>query len=256
MFLESDFDKLHQIMEESPEKRALLERLLESHQMTISAISHEIRNPLTLIYSTLQLISSQHPETASFKYWGQLMKDVEYTNLLLEELSIYNNSDRLTLTPTDTVSFFKTTALSFAASIADTEIEFTSRVPDSLPEINCDSIKLRQVVLNLLRNAQDGVLACEEYHRKDSCRKILLEVYSLTDESEQTSSVCVKISDNGCGIPSEHLQDIFEPFTTYKTGGTGLGLAIASRITRAHKGSLTVTSSPSEQTVFTLTLPV
>lgn len=251
MFLESDFDKLQQIMEESPEKRELLERLLESHQMTISAISHEIRNPLTLIYSTLQLISSQHPETSSFKYWKQLIKDVEYTNLLLEELSIYNNSDRLSLTPTDTASFFKTTALSFAASITDTDIEFTSRISEELPEINCDSIKLRQVVLNLLRNAQDGVLACEELQRK-----ILLDVQPLTDDSGQTFSVYVKISDNGCGIPQEHLEDIFEPFTTYKTGGTGLGLAIASRITRAHKGSLTVTSSPGDLTVFTLSLPV
>ena len=251
MFLESDFDKLQQIMEESPEKRELLERLLESHQMTISAISHEIRNPLTLIYSTLQLISSQHPETSSFKYWKQLIKDVEYTNLLLEELSIYNNSDRLALTPTDTASFFKTTALSFAASITDTDIEFTSRISEELPEINCDSIKLRQVVLNLLRNAQDGVLACEELQRK-----ILLDVQPLTDDSGQTFSVCVKISDKGCGIPQEHLEDIFEPFTTYKTGGTGLGLAIASRITRAHKGSLTVTSSPGDLTVFTLSLPV
>lgn len=61
MFSETDFDKLQQIMEESPEKREILQRLLDSHQMTISAISHEIRNPLTLIYSTLQLISSQHP---------------------------------------------------------------------------------------------------------------------------------------------------------------------------------------------------
>ncbi len=98
MFSETDFDKLQQIMEESPERKELLQRLLESHQMTISAISHEIRNPLTLIYSTLQLIASQHPETASFKYWNQLMEDVKYTNLLLEELSVYNNSDRLSLT--------------------------------------------------------------------------------------------------------------------------------------------------------------
>ena len=115
MFSETDFDKLQQIMEESPERKELLQRLLESHQMTISAISHEIRNPLTLIYSTLQLIASQHPETASFKYWNQLMEDVKYTNLLLEELSVYNNSDRLSLTQTNTVSFFRTVSLSFAA---------------------------------------------------------------------------------------------------------------------------------------------
>lgn len=251
MFSETDFDKLQQIMEESPEKRELLQRLLDSHQMTISAISHEIRNPLTLIYSTLQLIISQHPETSTFKYWHQLMKDVEYTNLLLEELSAYNNSDRLNLTTTDTASFFRTASLSFAASIADTDIDFSSRIPDKLSDIKCDTIKLRQVLFNLLHNAQDGVLSCE-----NTVRKIYLEVYELPNDNRKKSFVCVKISDNGCGIPAEQLEHIFEPFTTYKKGGTGLGLAIASRIAKAHKGSLTVTSVPNRLTTFTLTLPI
>ena len=65
MFTESDYEKLHQIMAESPEKEELLTRLLHSHHMDISTISHEIRNPLTLIYSTLQMIiqsgSSEYP---------------------------------------------------------------------------------------------------------------------------------------------------------------------------------------------------
>lgn len=251
MFSESDYDKLQQIMEESPEKKELLQRLLESHQMTISAISHEIRNPLTLIYSTLQLISSQHAEVSSFKYWKQLMKDVEYTNLLLEELSVYNNSERLNLAPTDAASFFKTAALSFAASIADTDIEFTSQIPDTLPVICCDAVKLRQVLLNLLQNAKDGVLS-----GSNALQQIRLDVCRTTESAEHPASICARISDNGCGILPEYLEHIFEPFATYKTGGTGLGLAIASRIARAHKGSLTVVSVPDKQTVFTLTLPV
>lgn len=250
MFSESDFDKLQQIMEESPEKKELLQRLLESHQMTISAVSHEIRNPLTLIYSTLQLIASQHPETASFKYWEQLMEDVRYTNLLLEELSVYNNGGQLNLARTDTVSFLRTASVSFAASIADSGIEFTSRIPEHLPDINCDTIKLRQVLLNILRNARDGVLLHEH-----SAHKICLDV-SAAEDIHQNRYICTKISDNGCGIPPENLEHIFEPFTTYKTGGTGLGLAIASRITRAHGGSLSVTSVPNDLTTFTLTLPV
>ena len=53
MFTESDYEKLHQIMAESPEKEELLTRLLHSHRMDISTISHEIRNPLTLIYLSL-----------------------------------------------------------------------------------------------------------------------------------------------------------------------------------------------------------
>lgn len=250
MFSESDFDKLQQIMEENPEGKELLQRLLESHQMTISAISHEIRNPLTLIYSTLQLIASQHPETSSFKYWKQLMEDVEYTNLLLEELSVYNNSSQLSLAKKDTVSFFKTTSLSFAASITETDIEFVSRIAEYLPDINCDVVKLRQVLLNLLNNAKDGVLI-----RKHAEPKICLDVY-LSEDTHQPPYLCAKISDNGCGILPENLDSIFEPFVTYKAGGTGLGLAIANRIARAHNGSLSVTSVPNDLTTFTLTLPI
>ena len=66
MFTESDYEKLHQIMAESPEKEELLTRLLHSHRMDISTISHEIRNPLTLIqYLTddrsIQSGSSEYP---------------------------------------------------------------------------------------------------------------------------------------------------------------------------------------------------
>ena len=56
MFQATDYDKLQQIMEESSEKKELLTRLLESQRMQISTISHEIRNPLSLVYSSLQLI--------------------------------------------------------------------------------------------------------------------------------------------------------------------------------------------------------
>ena len=56
MLSSTDHDKLQQIMQENPENEALINRLLTSHQMEISTISHEIRNPLTLVYSTLQLI--------------------------------------------------------------------------------------------------------------------------------------------------------------------------------------------------------
>lgn len=260
MFSETDYDKLQQIMDESPENAELLTRLLDTHQMTLRTISHEIRNPLTLVYSTLQLISSQHPEVATFKYWDQLMQDVEYIKLLLEELSSYNNSSKLNATLVDSDTFFKTVSLSFAAAITDTKIEFVSRISPELPHVTCDSLKIRQVVLNLLGNAKDAVLS-----GKSPCPKISMEVfpiYSLSSGTERDSRhkdythIMVKISDNGCGILPEQMEHIFDPFVTYKSGGTGLGLAIANRIALAHGGSLTVSSSPESLTVFTLTLPV
>ena len=95
MFTESDYEKLHQIMAESPEKEELLTRLLHSHRMDISTISHEIRNPLTLIYSTLQMIEASNPEVLNIRHWSDLHSDIEYMKQLLEELSAYNNGQRL-----------------------------------------------------------------------------------------------------------------------------------------------------------------
>ena len=66
-FTANDYEKLHQLMNSSPEIRELLQKLLDSQQYTISKISHEVRNPLTLIYSTFQLIESSHPETREFQ---------------------------------------------------------------------------------------------------------------------------------------------------------------------------------------------
>ena len=157
MLSSTDHDKLQQIIQEHPETEELFTRMFKSHQMDISTISHEIRNPLTLVYSTLQLIESQHPEVLEFAHWSELHQDIEYMKLLLEDLSSYNNGERLDLAPLSTGSFFRRIALSFASSIIDTDIEFTSYIPEDLPVLSADSVKLRQALLNLLRNAADAV---------------------------------------------------------------------------------------------------
>lgn len=245
MFTQADYNQLQQIMEESPEKKELLTRLLTAHRMEISTLSHEIRNPLTLIYSTLQLIEAQHPEVRSYKHWNTLHQDIEYVKQLLEELSSYNNSGRLSLSCLNTVDFLKTLVLSFAASIADTGIEFTSQIDSSLPDISADPLRLKELLLNLLRNAQDS--ACGSAEK--------LPVVSLHAFSEE-NYIHIAVTDNGSGIQPADMENIFEPFITHKKDGTGLGLPIARRIAHAHGGTLTAASDPDTATTFTLTLPI
>ena len=243
MLSSTDHDKLQQIMQENPENEALINRLLTSHQMEISTISHEIRNPLTLVYSTLQLIESQHPEVLTFSHWAELHQDIEYMTFLLEDLSSYNNGERLELTPVSASTYFRRIALSFAASIVDTDIEFVSRIPEDLPEISADPVKLRQAVLNLLRNA------CDALNKKapDSQKPVI--TFSVTFH---TDSLHIGVSDKGL----EDQKTIFEPFVTHKPDGTGLGLAITRRIIQAHHGTVTLNSVLHNGTTFTLTLPV
>lgn len=248
MFTESDYDKLRAVMAESPEKKELLTRLLESHRMDISTISHEIRNPLTLVYSTLQMIESSNPEVLDIRHWSDLHNDIEYMKQLLEELSSYNNSHRLSLSSTDFDIFLKKIVISFASSIIDTDIEFISRMEPGLPSMRADSVKLKEVLLNLLGNARDAVLNVSrpQIH---------------FDAHQDASGLVISVSDNGCGIEPEHLNTIFDPFITYKPAGTGLGLALSRRIAEAHGGTLTVqsdqnTSGDELKTIFTLTLPI
>ena len=246
MFSETNNDKLQQIMEQNPEIKSFVTRLLDSHRLEISAISHEIRNPLTLVYSTLQLIESQHPEVLSFRHWDSMHQDIEYMNQLLEELSSYNNGEQLHLAAVDTAKFLKKAALSFAASLVDTDIEFTSHIANELPQTYVDSVKIRQTLLNLLRNAREAVDTCTNSVRPT----IRLNADCIDD------MIRITVADNGCGINPQDLSSIFEPFVTHKNGGSGLGLAIARRIVTAHGGTLHVNSTIKTGSAFTIMLPV
>lgn len=245
MFTETDYDKLLHLMEEKPENKALIQKLLDSQEETLRTISHEIRNPLTLVYSTIQLIERQHPEVAEYRHWASLKKDTEYMQLLLNELSSFNNGNKLTLSSFSLSALLQQIAISYAASLVDTDIEFTSYIAPDLPSIEGDSIKLKEVILNLLRNAADAV-------DSQSCAGTI-SLFAACDIP--ANQIILKVRDSGCGIPEEHLADIFTPFVTYKQGGTGLGLAIANRIITAHHGRISAESTPGIGTTFTIILP-
>lgn len=230
-------------MEENKEAKQIISQLLENHHTTVSMIAHEIRNPLTLVSSSLQIIEKQHPEVREFNNWTQTMEDIQFMCSLLNELSSFNNSSTLHHSVFSIERLIKNIAVSFAISLdADgSEIEFTSRVMPGMGDFTGDKIKLEEVLLNLLRNAREAV---GENGR-----------ISLTAE-RQKDTVIIRCKDNGCGIPENIIDTIFDPFVTYKENGTGLGLSSSKQIVEAHGGSIFAESSPETGTVFTVTLPV
>ncbi|MDY5845488.1 MAG: HAMP domain-containing sensor histidine kinase [Bariatricus sp.] len=236
-----EHEQLLQLMNETPENKMLIQKLMDDQQYTISKISHEIRNPLTLVYSTLQLIESQHPEVHTFRHWTDMREDIEFMITLLQELSSYNNGERLKCSSFSSYDFFSHLCLSFAASCVETDIEFTSRISPSLPDIWGDKIKLQEVFLNLLRNAKDAVSPCGSIRLEASTDNRFLKII---------------IADNGCGIADEQLDEIFDAFVTHKTGGTGLGLSIAKRTIEAHGGTISVESELQKGSSFTILLPI
>lgn len=241
MFTSEDEQQLNELMRQNSHNYILINKLLDMQKFAISKISHEIRNPLTLISSTLQLIQKQHPETETFAHWQELMEDIRFMQSLLEDLSVYNNSSKLKNSLIHTADFMKHTIISFAASLVDTSVELTSEISQDIPDIFGDSLKLREMFLNLLRNAFEAVSDNGKIHVR--CFK-------------EGENIITEITDNGCGIDNSRLADIFTPFTTYKTNGSGLGLAIVKSVAEAHHGQVQVTSVPNIRTVFTVTLPI
>ena len=238
-----DINKMNRLMEENADAREIIPRLLENHHTSVSMIAHEIRNPLTLVSSSLQLMEIRHPEVKDFYNWEQTMEDVRFMCSLLDELSSFNNSSDLHHSVFSIGRLMQNIAVSFAISLdaGESGVEFVSRIAPGLGDFTGDKVKLEQLVLNLLRNAKDAV------GDSGSIR------FSAERENDRIVITC---RDNGCGIPADRIGTIFDPFVTYKENGTGLGLAAAKKIAEAHGGTITVRSVPDKETVFTVSLPV
>ena len=236
-----DICRMNRLMEHNPEAKKIIEQLLQNHQTIVSLISHEIRNPLTLISSSLQLMEQTHPEVRDFSNWDQTMQDLNFLCQLLSELSAYNNGSTLRYQVFSLQELLRSVAVSFAISLENASVSFRSSIDPAIKDYAGDQIKLREVLLNLLKNA-----------RESQADEIVLSASSGCD----TSGIQISIRDNGCGIEQDQLDQIFQAFHTTKQEGTGLGLSFSKRIIEAHHGTLTVTSAPGEGSTFTVFLPL
>ena len=107
--------------------------------------------------------------------------------------------------------------------------------------IYCENNQLKQVFINLIKNAMDAII-------EDGEITIAIE--------ERAEDVVIQIIDNGKGISQQELEKLGSPFFTTKKNGTGLGLTICNRIIEKHKGSLKIESNQGDGTVMTIRLPI
>lgn len=203
---------------------------------TLSKFSHELRNPLTLINSGLQMIASAHPEVEEYDHWDDVMDNLDYVKELLDELSAFNNAGHIKTENVDTCSYLKTILSSIKPTLDYLDITLETDIPTFLPSIALDRIRVRQMLLNLLKNAWEAVPV--------PGGKISVSAFP------EGSGIRIDIQDNGCGIPEEQQATIFQPFFTTKESGTGLGLAVSKQIAQAHHGDISLESTPGQGTVF------
>ena len=128
---------------------------------------------------------------------------------------------------------------------SEKNIRLEKVIPADVGEVEIDSDRISQILLNLYLNAieamgkQGGILTV-----------------ALSRETDPSPAAKIAISDTGAGIKKEDLEHIFDPYFTTKPSGTGLGLAIVHKIVEAHRGEIRVQSDPGRGTTFSLYFPL
>lgn len=219
----------------------ILNKKQNEFHLILSRFSHEIRNPIALIGSELQLIEDTHPEVSAYDYWNDITANLEYTKELLNNLSDYNNAYKLSPKKTELFPYLQAIISSIHPTYEYLGISLAEQISPALPALYIDRIKLKQALLNLFRNAAEAVPVSDG--------KVKFCAFS------SKKAVHISITDNGCGIPEDQLEQIFTPFVTFKKNGTGLGLSITSQIIQAHGGKIYAENEPDSGASFHMLLP-
>jgi C4-dicarboxylate-specific signal transduction histidine kinase len=117
---------------------------------------------------------------------------------------------------------------------------------ESLPMLFIDSIKIEQVLINLIRNSTEALIAKDTLHKNITVSSLMVSEYNLQ----------IQIKDNGSGMEQALQEQLFMPFFTTKTEGMGMGLSICRSLITAHHGTLTFDSQQGLGTCFYITLPL
>ncbi len=242
----------NQMVKQLRESRIEIERLHRTqmsraeHFATLgemaTGLAHEIRNPLAGIAGVIEIIGRDLPASSPAR---SVVKDVR------QEINRINHivTDLLHTARPHPPKVGKSdlnTTVEHAVMLGRQQglskgVEIALHKDPALPEIEHDSDQIHQVLLNLLLNSIQAI---------DKSGKIVVTV------ERQAATALIEVTDNGRGIPPDHLPNIFRPFFTTKGDGTGLGLSLARRIVEDHQGHIDVTSAVGQGTTFAVVLPL
>uniref|UniRef100_C6E5M4 histidine kinase n=1 Tax=Geobacter sp. (strain M21) TaxID=443144 RepID=C6E5M4_GEOSM len=222
------------------EEMMRLDRLASLGKLS-AGIAHEVRNPLTGISL---LLDDLHDQASSSPEDRDLIKkalaEIERVEKLVNALLNYSSPVRADFRECDLNRLVCDTVLLMRRQCERQKVQL-SVAEGEVPPLRLDPEKIKQAVLNIVKNAQE---ALPEGGR--------IEVAT----SVQDGYAVIGIGDDGRGIASRDLPLIFEPFFTKKGAGTGLGLSITQRIVEEHRGKIRVESAPGAGTRFTIELPL
>jgi signal transduction histidine kinase len=215
------------------------EKLAVIGQMA-AAIGHEIRNPLSSLKGFTQLQQERYPNTNDF--YPIMIQEIDRINSIVNDL-MYIGKPRVIKFEKASIEEIIAYTLSITQQQAERQnVTVETIMAGPLPPLDCDEKQLKQVFINLIKNA---IEAMPEGGRIEIRVKVI-----------EKHKMSVSIQDEGDGIPAENLLNLGEPFFTTKTDGTGLGLMVTNQIIKDHLGDFNIQSDFGKGTKVEVMLPI
>jgi two-component system NtrC family sensor kinase len=211
-----------------------------------AGVTHEIKNPLNSLSINAQMLLKElactlKPESSACESASLIRFEINRINNILEEFVKFAKFPEPKFVQNDINRIINEVAtfVSSEAKMANVKIDLT--LPDNIPEFNFDRPQLKEVLLNLSKNA----------------------IHAMPDggtlniaTSMEDNRININVSDTGTGITEKNLVKIFTPFFSTKEGGMGLGLATVQKIVEGHGGKIRCKSNIDKGTVFEISLPI
>ena len=227
------------------------DRLKIMGEMSASII-HEIGNPLAGMGNLLEALEDElNEQGVSSGLIAILQEEVGRLNNLVLNLLDFTNKTATEKEQVNMEQLAESVIRLLGSEITEKRIKIKREYPGNPPLLHVEQQKLKQVMINIIKNAIQAV-------GNGGIISVKIDFVKSPGTVIQGSGtyLAITIKDNGVGIPRDSISRVFEPFYTDKTKGTGLGLTISQKIVREHGGYIDVYSVPHEFTEFRVYLPV
>ncbi len=234
------------------QSRDMYHQLLQAEKLaalgqTVSGVAHELNNPLATILTWAERLTGRHHDDLSQRGIKTILSESERAARIVRNLLDFSRKRHTTRGMVDLNEVARETLSLRAYDQRVSNVTTIDALATGLPRVFADAHHLKQVLLNLVINAEQAMLATNG--------RGTLIARSWHDVDQRL--VVLEIHDDGPGIPLDVQEKIFDPFFTTKSPGkgTGLGLTVAQSIVADHGGRLRVESSPGGGASFRMELP-
>jgi signal transduction histidine kinase len=215
------------------------------------AIAHELNQPLTAILSNAQAAQRMlNAEKIDAREVNEILSDIiaddKRAVLVIERMRALLTNERAEARELDIAQLTQEVLALAHSTLVASKVTVSAAYSPGVPNVLVDRVQIQQVLLNLVLNATEAMVASES----DEQRRITVATTLAND-----GAVLVTVSDTGPGLSGPALDKVFEPFYTTKTSGIGLGLSVSRAIIDAHGGRIWAVNNPNVGATFCFTVP-